>query len=168
VARTRKVSLVRNQKEGEGVAMLKGISPVLGAEALWVLAAMGHGDDLALVDRNFPAAEVAARTVTGRLVRLDGVDATAAARAIFRLLPIDDFVDDPIRRMEVVGEPDTMLEVHREVLAEARAAEGRDVPLASIERHAFYAAARQAFAVIQTTESQPYGCFLIRKGVVFD
>jgi len=100
--------------------MLKGISPVLGAEALWVLAAMGHGDDLALVDRNFPAAEVAARTVTGRLVRLAGVDATAAARAILSLFPIDGFADDPIRRMEVVGEPDTMLEVHREVLAEAR------------------------------------------------
>ena len=76
--------------------MLKGVSPVLGAEALWVLAAMGHGDDLALVDRNFPAAEVASRTVTGRLVRLDGVDATA--RAIFSLLPIDGFVDDPNRR----------------------------------------------------------------------
>ena len=67
--------------------MLKGISPVLGAEALWVLAAMGHGGDLALVDRNFPAAEVASRTVTGRLVRLDGVDTTTAARAIFSLLP---------------------------------------------------------------------------------
>ena len=147
--------------------MLKGISPVLGAEALWVLAAMGHGDDLALVDRNFPAAEVASRTVTGRLVRLAGVDAPTAARAIFSLLPIDGFVEDPLRRMEVVGEPDTVLEVHQQVLVAARAAEGRELPLASIERHAFYAAAREAFAVIQTTESRPYACFLARKGVVF-
>ena len=107
-------------------------------------------------------------TETGRLVRLDGVDATTAARAIFSLLPIDGFVADPIRRMEVVGEPDTVLEIHRKVLAEARDAEGRDLSLASIEHHAFYAAARQAFAVIQTTESRPYGCFLIRKGVFFD
>ena len=117
----------------EDIAVLKGISPVLGAEALWVLAAMGHGDDLALVDRNFPAAEVASRTVTGRLVRLDGVDATAAARAIFSLLPVDGFVDDPIRRMEVVGEPDTVLEVHREVLAEARRRGGTG-PSARIDR----------------------------------
>ena len=93
---------------------------------------------------------------------------TAGARAVFSLLPMDGFVDDPIRRMEVVGEPDTVLDVHREVLAEARAAEGRDLLLASLERHAFHAAARQAFAVIQTTESRPYGCFLVRKGVVFD
>ena len=141
---------------------------MLGAEALWVLAAMGHGDDLALVDRNFPAVEVASRTVTGRLVRLDGVDASTAARAIFSPLPIDGFVDDPIRRMEVVGEPDSVLEVHQVVLAEARAAEGRELPLESLKRHAFYAAARQAFAVILTTESQPYGCFLVRKGAVFD
>ena len=89
-------------------------------------------------------------------------------RAIFSLLPIDGFVDDPIRQMEVVGEPNTVPDVHWDVLAETRAAEGRDLPLASIERHAFYAAARQAFAVIQTTESRPYGCFLVRKGVVFD
>ena len=94
--------------------------------------------------------------------------AAVAARAVFSLLPIDGIVDVPIRRMEVVGEPDTVLEVHREVLAEAQAAEGRELPLASLERHAFYAAAREAFAVIQTTESRPYGCFLVRKGVVFD
>ena len=67
-----------------------------------------------------------------------------------------------------MGEPDKVLEVHREVLAEAPAAEGRELPLASLERHAFYAAAREASAVIQTTESRPYGCFLVRKGVVFD
>ena len=53
--------------------MLEGISPVPGAEALGVLAAMGHSDDLALANRNVPAAEVASRTVIGRLVRLDGV-----------------------------------------------------------------------------------------------
>ena len=131
--------------------MLKGISPVLGAEALWVLAAMGHGDDLALVDRNFPAAEVAARTVTGRLVRLDGVDATAAARGF-------PSTGDPIRRMEVVGEP--MLEVHRwprrgrgGMLFRSPRSNARSTPPPA--RH----------SVIQTTESRPYGCFLIRKGV---
>jgi len=53
--------------------VLEGISPVLGAEALWVPTAVGHGDDLPLVDRNFPAAEVASHTVIGRLVRLGGM-----------------------------------------------------------------------------------------------
>ena len=48
--------------------MLKGIDPVLSADLLWVLAAMGHGDDLALVDANHPAERIARATVTGRLV----------------------------------------------------------------------------------------------------
>lgn len=147
--------------------MLRGVPPLLGAEALWMLASMGHGDDLVLVDRNFPAASVAAATVSGRLVRLDGADCKAAAEAIFALLPVDDFTDDPLRRMEVVGEPETILDVHREVWEAAKAAEGRDLLMASIERHAFYAAARRAYGVIQTTEARPYGCFLIRKGVIF-
>lgn len=148
--------------------MLKGVSPLLDAEALWTLMAMGHGDDLALVDRNFPAASTAAETVSGDLIRIDGANATEAARAILALMPIDTFVDDPLRRMEVVGEPNTLLDVHKEVAAVASEAEGRPIEAHGIERFAFYEAARNAFAVIQTTEARPYGCFLIRKGVIFD
>ena len=47
-------------------------------------------------------------------------------------------------------------------------AEGGEVAMGSIERHAFYAAARQCYAVVQTTEARPYGCFLLKKGVIFD
>ena len=148
--------------------MLKGVPPIVGAELLWVLESMGHGDDLVLVDRNFPADSVARHTVSGRLVRLAGADCPQAARAILSLFPLDDFVEAPIQRMEVVGEPETLLEVHREVLAEAREAEGREIVMGSIERHAFYAEARKSYAVVQTTEARPYGCFLLKKGVIFD
>ena len=148
--------------------MLKGVSPIVGAELLWVLESMGHGDDLVLVDRNFPADSVARQTATGKLIRLDGVDCTQAARAILALYPLDSFVEAPIQRMEVIGEPETLLEVHREVLAVAREAEGGDVAMASLERHAFYAEARKGYAVVQTTEARPYGCFLLKKGVIFD
>ena len=96
------------------------------------------------------------------------MDAPTVARAIFSLLSIDGSADDLIRRMEVVGKPNTVLEVHREVLAEARAAEGRDLPIASLERHASYTAGRRSVAVIQTAESRLYSRFLVQKGVVFD
>ena len=43
---------------------------VLSADLLWVLAAMGHGDDLALVDANHPAQTIASSTTSGRLIRL--------------------------------------------------------------------------------------------------
>jgi len=148
--------------------MLKGLSPLLNADLLWVLESMGHGDDLALVDRNFPAASVATATTTGKLIKLDGVDCSQAATAIFSVMPLDSFVENPIRRMEVVGEPDTLLEVHQDISAIAEQAEGQAVGMESIERHAFYAAARKSFAVVQTLESRPYGCFLLKKGVIFD
>ena len=148
--------------------MLKGVPPIVGAELLWVLESMGHGDDLVLVDRNFPADSVARHSATGKLIRLDGVDCPQAARAILALYPLDSFVETPIQRMEVVGEPEILLEVHQEVLAVAREAEGSDVAMGSIERHAFYAEARKGYAVVQTTEARPYGCFLLKKGVIFD
>jgi L-fucose mutarotase len=35
--------------------MLKNISSVISPDLLWLLASMGHGEDLVLVVRNFPA-----------------------------------------------------------------------------------------------------------------
>lgn len=146
--------------------MLKTIDPLLTPDLLWVLAAMGHGDDLALVDANFPAEAMARATASGRLVRVPGAGMAPVARAILSLYPLDAFVDDPVRRMEVVGDPVRIPAVQAEVQREIDAAEGRPLPLAGIERHAFYAAARRAFAVVQTGETRGYGCVLMRKGVV--
>jgi L-fucose mutarotase len=143
--------------------MLKNIDPLLNADLLHVLAAMGHGDDLALVDRNFPAAANAKR-----LIRLDGADIIAAGRAILSLYPLDSFVDHPVMRMQMVGKPDDIPPVQQDFQKIVDAAEGRHWPMGSIERFAFYEAARQAFAVVATNESRPYGCFLLKKGVIFD
>lgn len=148
--------------------MLKKISPLITAELLTVLAEMGHGDDLVLVDRNFPGVSVAASTVSGQCVQLAGVDTTQAARAILELFPVDTFVDVPVRRMAVVGEPDAVLDVHSDMQHALDEAEGRAVTVEAIDRFAFYEAARHAFAVVQTTEARPYGCFILKKGVVFD
>jgi len=35
--------------------MLKSIDPILGADVLYALRAMGHGDELVICDMNFPA-----------------------------------------------------------------------------------------------------------------
>jgi L-fucose mutarotase len=146
--------------------MLKGVDPLLSADILWILAAMGHGDDIAVVDGNHPAETIATATTSGELVRLPGVTMERAVAAILTVLPIDDFTDDPVRRMEVVGKPDEIPAVQRAVQAVIDKAAGRALPMHGIERHAFYAAARGAFAVIQCVDPRPYGCFLIRKGVI--
>lgn len=147
--------------------MLKGIDPILTPELLRCLAAMGHGDDLALVDANHPAARISGTTSNGRLIELPGISIARAARAILSVFPIDDFTDDPIRRMLVVGNPSEIPPVQREMQAEVDRAAGRRIEMAGIERFAFYAAARNAFAVVQVGDTRGYGCFLLRKGVIF-
>ncbi|HLB79966.1 MAG TPA: RbsD/FucU domain-containing protein [Dongiaceae bacterium] len=143
--------------------MLKNLDPLLHADLLHVLAAMGHGDELALVDRNFPAAALARR-----LVRLDGVGIVRAGQAILSVFPLDAFVERPVLRMEVVGKPQEIPPVQREFQEAVDRAEGRPWPMGQVERFAFYERARAAFAVVATGEDRAYGCFLLKKGVIFD
>lgn len=148
--------------------MLKRIPPFIDAKLLWVLAAMGHGDELVVVDRNFPALAAAKRCASGELVALSGIDAPTAIRGILELLPLDTFVPAPLRWMDPVEAPGAVMPVHADVLTVCQQAEGTVVGHAAIERFAFYEAARCGFAVVQTSESRPYGCFILKKGVIFD
>ena len=140
--------------------MLKGIDPLLGPDLLAALRAMGHGDEIAIVDGNFPAASSARL-----LCRLDGVDAVRALDAIASLLPIDDFTPCAAWRMAVVNAPDEVPPVCR-LFAETLSAHGYRGPIESLERHAFYERARAAFAIVATGEERLYGNLLLRKGVV--
>ncbi len=145
--------------------MLKNINPLLNADVLQVLRAMGHGDDLIISDTNFPAESVAKHTSHGKLLRIDRPAAEVAA-AVLSVYPLDTFVDDAAARMEVVGNPDEILPVMEEVQAEVDAANGEPLLMVSIERYAFYERAKSAYAVIQTHERRFYGCFAFRKGVI--
>jgi L-fucose mutarotase len=146
--------------------MLKGIDQRLSAEVVHVLLLMGHGDDLVLCDVNHPAASIAASTTYGKLIDMAGCDIPAAATAILGLMPLDTFVEAPITRMQVVGEPLAERPIFARMQAVADGAEGRPVRMQSLERFAFYAAAKQAFAIIRTADSGPYGCFILKKGVI--
>ena len=148
--------------------MLKHVPAFINADLLWVLAAMGHGDELAVVDRNFPAQSVALETKSGKLITLGGMDAPTSIGGILELMPLDSFVDAPLNWMDSSVEPGVVLPVHADVLEACRRAEGHDVPHAVIERHQFYAAAKKCFAVVQNSENRPYGCFILKKGVVYD
>ncbi|RJF81170.1 ribose ABC transporter [Azospirillum cavernae] len=146
--------------------MLKTLDPLLNADVLYALKAMGHGDRLVLCDTNFPADSIARQTALGRLLRIDGVSAARAARAILSVMPLDSFVDDAAARMEIVGSPDELPPVQQELQREIDHAEGRSWPLVSVERMAFYEQAKRAYCVIATGETRFYGCFLFTKGVI--
>ncbi|ESW60313.1 MAG: fucose binding protein [Rhodobacter sp. CACIA14H1] len=146
--------------------MLKGIDQRLSAEVVHVLMLMGHGDDLVICDVNHPAATIAAETTYGRLVDMAGCDIPVAARAILSLMPLDTFVPAPVSRMQVVGNPDGVVPIFARMQAVVDAAEGRPVQMQALERFAFYEAAKRSFAIIRTSDSGPYGCFILKKGVV--
>jgi len=145
--------------------MLKGIHPLLNADVLQALRAMGHGDDLIIADTNFPSDSVARQTALGRLLRIDA-PAAQVVKAVLSLYPLDTFVDDSAARMEIVGKPDEIPPVQNEVQKEIDAAEGKSWPMLPVERYAFYERAKRAYCVIQTGERRFYGCFAFRKGVV--
>ena len=146
--------------------MLKAIDPILNADVLYALRAMGHGDDLVICDTNFPADSVARQTVFGELLRIDNVTAGRAAKAILSVFPLDPFVEKPALRMEIVDKPNEVPPVQAEVQKEIDAAEGKSWPMGSIERFAFYDLAKKAYCVIQTGERRFYGCFAFKKGVI--
>ena len=140
--------------------MLKGLDPLLGPQLLAALRAMGHGDEIVIADANFPAAANARR-----LVRMDGVSAPRAAKAILSVLPLDDFVPDAAFRMEVSDAPRTVPAVCEE-LAEALMAAGYPRPAAALERQAFYARARDAYAIVATGEPRFWGNLILKKGAI--
>lgn len=147
--------------------MLKLLDPALGADVLHALASMGHGDELVICDANFPAELVAAETTLGHLLRMENISAPRAVKAILTLFPLDTFVEQAALRMEVVGKPLEVLPIMTEAQDEIDAAEGKgNFTLGTIERHAFYERAKQAYCVIRTGERRFYGCFILKKGVI--
>ncbi len=132
----------------------------MGPDLLATLRAMGHGDEIAVVDANFPA-----QAIARRLLRADGIDAVAMVRAVVSVLPLDDFTPSAAFRMAVIGAPDTVPAVVGEFGAELVAA-GYAGDLVALERHAFYERARSAFAVVATGELRLYGNLILVKGVV--
>jgi L-fucose mutarotase len=145
--------------------LLKNLDPLLNADVLHALRAMGHGDYLVLSDTNFPSDSVARKTVLGKLLRIDA-SCPRAARAILSVMPLDTFVEHAVFRMEVVGNPKDIQPVQKEVQAEIDKAEGKAWPMGSIERMQFYEVAKKAYCVITTAETRFYGCFVFTKGVI--
>ena len=141
--------------------MLRNIDPLLTPDLLKILREMGHGDEIAIVDANYPAA-----TDARRLVRLPGASATEALRAILTLLPLDTYVDHAAQVMAVVGAPDRTEPIMTEfqVLIDEIAEE--DVAIARLERFAFYDRVKTAFAVVATSERRLYGNIILKKGII--
>ncbi|KAB2699641.1 RbsD/FucU domain-containing protein [Ochrobactrum sp. GPK 3] len=138
--------------------MLKNINPLLTGSLLSILADMGHGDDLVIVDANYPA-----QASGVPVLDFPGISATAMAEAVLSVLPLDDFVDKPAAVMKAPNETPAIYGEFEAVIA---VAEGRKIAVDPLERFAFYDRATEAFAVIRTGERRLYGNIILKKGVI--
>lgn len=141
--------------------MLKGIPTNLSPELFKILMEMGHGDEIVLADGNFPASSNAKR-----LVRADGHDIPSLLESIMKLFPLDTFVEAPVKFMETVdpNEPEPPIwKVYQNLLTEAS---GTKVEIEYVDRFEFYNQAREAYAILATSESALYGNVILKKGVI--
>ncbi len=147
--------------------MLIGIDARMTPDLLNCLMQMGHGDEIVVADANFPAVSTATRTCWQEPIALPGLSAPDAIDLIATVMPLDAFVPACALRMEIDGAPEEMGEVHRQAFAIVEAAMPEGAGTGSLERQDFYQRANAAFAVVSTTDLRPFGCFILRKGVVF-
>jgi L-fucose mutarotase len=141
--------------------MLKRLNPLLTPDLLYVLRAMGHGDEITIVDGNYPA-----ESAGPQVVRLDGVSATDALDAILSVMPLDDFVPEACWHMEPAAGASPEQPIFDEFRASIAKHEGASFKLASIERFKFYERANRAFAMVATGERRLYGNIILKKGVI--
>lgn len=139
--------------------MLKGINKIIPPDLLYVLAKMGHGDEIVIADGNFPG-----ESIGNIVLRADGTGAPELISAILELTPLDQY-DANVYLMDKT-EQDRELETpiwdeYRRIVAAHT-----DREPVFLERFAFYERARKAYAVVVTGESALYANVILKKGVV--
>ena len=135
--------------------MLIGLSPLLGPELLHTLRAMGHGDEIALVDGNYPAAQDARR-----LIRADGIDLIPMLRAVLSVLPVE-----AAGRASLNNDPVQAGAIHHEIDAVCSAT-GQGFAMTPLAGAALYPRVKAAFAIIATSESALFANVILRKAAL--
>ena len=141
--------------------MLINVNPLISPEILQLIRSMGHGDKFVLSDANFPSYSHA-----NKLYRMDGLNIAQAAEALLSHFPLDSFIPYPVERMEIDGKPEEINEVHQDLIDTVKKVSGDNWKVGSVERQKFYIEAKKAMAVITTSDTRPYGCFMFTKGVL--
>lgn len=139
--------------------MLRGISPVIGIDLLTMLYRMGHGDELVLADAHFPG-----ESHGQRVVRADGLLIADLLDGLLPLITLDRYATHAVTMMgPVPGD-----QVDPQIAATYQHVITRHHPristIIAIDRQAFYQQARQAFAIVMTSDTKRYGNIIIRRG----
>lgn len=143
---------LRGQRKAH-VTMLIGISPLLGPDLLHTLRAMGHGDEIAFVDGNYPAAEHARR-----LIRADGIALLPMLDAVMGLLPVE-----AVFRASLNNDPTQVDHIHRQIDA---LAQDRGQSAVALTGDQLYPRIRSAYAVVATSEAALFANVILRKAAM--
>lgn len=133
--------------------MLIGISPLLGPDLLHALRAMGHGDEIAFVDGNYPAAEHARR-----LIRADGIALEPMLRAVLGVFPVEAAF-----RAALNNDPAQAGAIHHQIDALLQHSGSVATPLAG---DALYPRIRSAYAIVATSEPALFANVILRKAAL--
>ncbi|MEK5206038.1 RbsD/FucU family protein [Psychrobacillus sp. FSL H8-0510] len=140
--------------------MLKNIPHCISPDLLKILMEMGHGDEIVIADGNFPAASHAKN-----LIRLDGLHVPEILEAILTLMPLDTYADSSVFYMmhgaEISAPP-----IWREYGEILQITKNQTVIPAKLERFQFYEQAKEAYAIIATSEQALYANIILKKGVI--
>ena len=140
--------------------MLKGLNPLLGPDLLKVLRAMGHGDEIAIVDGNYPA-----DTDAKRLIRADGHSATVLLDAVLSVMPLDEMVPDCVFRPAANNDPKRMEPIFEDFEKIVKKWEPKR-HITTLVGADFYARVKGCYAIVASSEARLYGNIVLRKGVI--
>lgn len=147
--------------------MLKNIPSILSPELLATLCEMGHSDVIVLGDANFPGKRFA-HEGNCKFLRADGISGTALLEAILQVIPTDSYADTPVMLMQTM-ECDKDLDIpiwkDYEAIVAKNDSRGKSA-VGYLERFTFYEAAKKAYCIVQTGETQIYANVIIQKGVI--
>ncbi len=144
--------------------MLKKIPQVLSPEMLKVLCEMGHSDRIVIADGNFPAESMGKNAI---VLRADGHSATEMLDAILTVFPLDTYVENPVRLMQVMPGDKVETPIWDEYKAIVKKHDDRgENAFGEYERFEFYEEAKKCYAIIATGESALYANLILQKGVI--
>lgn len=141
--------------------MLIGMPENLSPDMLYQLDRMGHGDCVALVDRNFPAA-----SLSDQVCYSFGCGIEPVLQSLLQVMPLDYAVPQPVLLMQPPAtnhnDPAVWAGYHRLLYT---AGYGKD-HIGYASRADFYERARGCFAIIQTAEQERFSNIILQKGII--
>lgn len=141
--------------------MLKGIPSNISPELIKILMEMGHGDQIVIADGNFPSTSLARN-----LIRLDGHNVPEILDSILKFFPLDTYTKYPISLMSVVSGDTIVPTIWNTYENIIKVYFPEFSCFDFIDRFTFYEKAKNAYAIIATSEKSLYANILLTKGVI--